>query len=123
MTAVPVAADGVTRFVTDLEEEGHRPAVHGDVVRYHVVPVAGAQAGQEVITGVGTSELQAWPMAPPHWIHLGEGVALSSSTNTDTQLCPPGWRRHSFDTGAWVLNRKPIHLWVAHVRGVLSLAI
>lgn len=58
MTAALMSADGVARFVADLEEEGHRPSVHGDVVRYHVVPVAGARTGQEVITGVVTSELQ-----------------------------------------------------------------
>lgn len=122
MTDASIAANGVTRFVADLDEEGHRPYVDGDVVMYHVVPVAGARAGREIVTGVGAGELQGWSMAPPHWIHLEVGVTFPS-TNTDTQSCPPGWRRHSFDTGAWVLNRKPIHLWIAHVRGVLSQAV
>lgn len=122
MTAASIPADGVARFVADLEEEGHRPSVLGDVVRYHVVPAAGAHVGQEILTGVGTSELQGWPMAPPHWIHLEHNITFAS-TNSDTQTDSPGWRRHSFDTGTWDTSRKPIHVWIAHVRCVLGMAI
>ena len=96
--------------------------MNGDVVRYVVVPVDGALAGRDVDTGIHVTELQGWPMTPPHWIQLPETVQLSR-TNADTQMCPPGWRRHSFDTGTWICDRKPVHLWIAHVRGVLSLAV
>lgn len=122
MIATPIPMDGVARFVADLTEEGHEPAVCGDVVRYHLVPAAGVRAGQKVVTGVSTNELQGWPMTPPHWIHLEDEINFAQ-TNLDTQDCPSGWRRHSRDTGQWDMTRKPVHLWVAHVRGVLGQAI
>ena len=34
-----------------------------------------------------------------------------------------GWRRHSRDTGPWDMSRKPIHLWISHVRCVLGQVI
>lgn len=122
MAVAPIPMDGVARFVADLEEEGHEPTVCGDVVRYCVVPAAGARAGQKVLTGISVSELQGWPMTPPHWIHLENDVTFAQ-TNSDNQDCPEGWRRHSRDTGFWNLNRKPIHLWISHVRCVLGQAI
>ena len=122
MAVAPIPTEGVARFIADLQEEGHEPTVCGAVVRYFVVPVTGARAGQKVHTGVSTSELQGWPMAPPHWIHLQDDIAFAH-TNADTQDCPAGWRRHSRDTGAWNMNRKPIHLWISHVRGMLGQAI
>jgi hypothetical protein len=122
MTAAPIQLDGVERFVADLQEEGHEPAVWGDVVRYVVVPATGVLAGRKVLTGVSASELQGWPMTPPHWIHL-ETTVTFDQTNSDIQNCPPGWQRHSRDSGPWDMSRKPIHLWIAHVRGVLGRAI
>jgi hypothetical protein len=115
-------ADGVARFVADLEEEGHKPTRGGDTVRYVVVPATGRYAGRELETGVSVSELQGWPTVPPHWIHLPEEVAFAH-TNTDTQDCAPGWRRHSRDAGPWALTRKPILIWVSHVRGALGQAV
>lgn len=122
MTTGPSPSDGVTRFIADLEEEGHQPALCGNVVTYVVVPAAGRYAGQGVRTGVSVSELQGWPMVPPHWIHLPDEVTFTH-TNTDTTDCSPGWRRHSRDTGTWTMTRRPIHIWIAHVRGMLSQAI
>lgn len=122
MSASPTPMDGVSRFVADLEEEGCEPAVSGGVVTYHVVPAAGARAGQKVPTGVSASELQGWPMTPPHWIHLRDDITFAQ-TNSDTQDCPAGWRRHSRDTGLWDVNRRPIHLWISHVRGVIGQAV
>ena len=122
MSVDPIPLGGVDRFVADLEAEGHVPTVHGNVVRYYVVPVAGAFAGQQVQTGVSSSELQGWPTAPPHWIHLQNQVTFQS-TNIDNQDCPDGWRRHSRDIGTWDMSQKPIHRWMAHVRGVVGQAI
>lgn len=122
MAVAPIPMGGVARFIADLEEEGHEPTVCGDVVRYYAVPAMGAHAGQKILTGVSMSELQGWPMTPPHWIHLENDVTFAH-TNADTQDCPEGWRRHSRDTGVWDMNRKPIHLWISHVRGVLGQAI
>lgn len=122
MTLAPTPQDGVARFIADLEEEGHNPSVCGDVVRYDVVPASGARVGQSVSTGVSVSELQSWPMAPPHWIHLETSLVLAP-TNSDTSGCPEGWQRHSRDTGSWDMTRKPIHVWISHVRGVLGQAV
>lgn len=122
MAVAPMSTDGAARFIADLEEEGHEPSVCGDVVRYHVVPATGVRAGQKVVTGVGVDELQGWPAAPPHWIHLQTDINIGP-TNVDATNCPPGWQRHSRDTGSWSLTRKPIHIWISHVRGVLGQAV
>jgi hypothetical protein len=122
MADEPSPTDGVTRFIADLDEEGHKPVRCGDSVRYTVVPAAGRHAGAEVRTGVSVSELQGWPTVPPHWIHLPDDVTFAQ-TNTDTQDCEPGWRRHSRDTGAWNMTRKPILIWISHVRGMLGQAV
>lgn len=122
MTAAPEPADGVDRFIADLEEEGHAPVRCGEAVRYTVVPAAGRYAGQKVETGVSVSELQGWPSVPPHWIHLREDVAFAQ-TNIDTQDCEAGWRRHSREAGPWQMTRKPILIWISHVRGMLGQAV
>ncbi|TWD75078.1 hypothetical protein FB561_6515 [Kribbella amoyensis] len=122
MTGRPSPTDGVTRFIADLDEEGHNPSRYAETVRYTVTCVAGRYAGQEVETGVSISELQGWPSVPPHWIHLRDEVNFPQ-TNTDSQDCEPGWRRHSRDTGPWTMNRKPILTWISHVRGMLGQAV
>ena len=123
MTAGPSPTDdGVTRFIADLEDEGHKPVRCAESVRYTVVPAAGRFAGEEVSTGVSWDELQGWPTVPPHWIHLADEVNFSH-TNTDTQGCEPGWRRHSRETGPWDMTRKPILIWISHVRGTLGQAV
>lgn len=122
MTSSPTPADGVSRFMADLEEEGCSPIRCGDVVRYNVVPATGRFAGQSVVSGVSVSELQGWPAIPPHWIHLPTEVTFTS-TNQDVQGCPDGWRRHSRDVGQWVLDRTPILTWLSHVRCVIGQAI
>lgn len=122
MAVAPIPMDGVARFIADLAEEGLEPTVRGGVVTHYVVPATGARAGQKIITGVSMSELQGWPMAPPHWVHLEDHITFAQ-TNADTQECLEGWRRHSRDTGVWDMSRKPIHLWIGHVRCVLGQVI
>lgn len=119
MSAGPSPAAGVSRFIADLADEGLQPTRRGDAVRYTIVPAAGRYAGQPVETGVSVSELQGWPMVPPHWIHLPDDVTFAN-TNTDTTDCEPGWRRHSREAGPWDMTRKPILTWVSHVRGMLG---
>lgn len=121
MTSAPSSADGVSRFMADLKEEGHEPTRHGDLVRYFIVPVAGRYAGQKVETGVSVRELQSWPIVPPHWIHLPDEVTFAH-TNSAVQDCLPGWRRHSREAGPWAMNRKPILIWISHVRGMIGQA-
>lgn len=122
ITAIPALPTGVALFLADLEEEGHEPTLQGDVIRYTVVPVTGRCAGAKVETGVHVSELQGWPTVPPHWIHLPAEIKFAS-TNANNVDCAPGWQRHSRDTGQWVLSRRPIHIWIAHVRGTLGQAV
>lgn len=121
MVTGPTPTDGVTRFIADLEEEGHEPTRCGDVVTYNVVPAAGRFAGHEVQTGVGVAELQGWPTAPPHWIHLPNEITFVH-TNVDPQECLSGWTRHSREANPWTMDRKPILSWISHVRCVLGQA-
>lgn len=123
MTSGPTPSDGVSRFIADLEDESCDPVRAGDVVRYSVVPAAGTFAGKNVLTGISVAELQGWPTAPPHWIHLEDQVTFDGPITTDVQDCPLGWSRHSRDVGPWVMDRKPIHIWLAHVRCVLGQAV
>lgn len=113
---------GAKRFFDDLTAELHEPVRQGGVIRYSVVPASGPLSGSRVETGVSVGELEGWPAAPPHWIHLPESVQFAH-TNCDAQDCPPGWRRHSRDTGQWLLDRPAVHLWIAHVRGMLAMAL
>lgn len=122
MTGGPTPADGVSRFIADLQEEGCSPVRCGEVVRYDVVPAAGRFGGQSVLTGVSVSELQGWPVIPPHWIHLQAKLTFTS-TNHDSQDCPEGWQRHSRDSGPWVMDRAPILTWLSHIRCVIGQAI
>jgi hypothetical protein len=111
--------DGVDGFIADLTRQNLAPVVSGTVVTYELVPVAGALAGQSVTTGVGVDELQSWPAAPPHWIHLPTDVAFAR-THVDYTDVLPGWQRHSRDIGTWDMSRPPVLTWLAHVRGVLG---
>ena len=122
MTAPTTPDVGLASFLADLEAEGCKPSRDGEVVRYHVIPVSGRYAGTPVATGVSVNEVQGWPTVPPHWIHLPDEITFTQ-TNVDTQDCLTGWRRHSRDTGPWTLDRKPILVWLAHVRGVIGQAV
>ncbi|MDV7199583.1 hypothetical protein R4172_18735 [Rhodococcus kroppenstedtii] len=88
---------------------------------FDVLAVGGALAGQWVPTGVSLTEVQAWPQAPPHWVHLPDLVVFEA-TNCDTTDCPPGWRRHSREFGFTDTSIPPAKAWLSHVRGLLSLA-
>ena len=122
MTGGPSPTDGVARFIADLEEEGHKPTRCGDAVRYTVVPAAGRYAGQEVETGVSVSELQGWPTVPPHWIHLPDEVNFTH-TNTDTPTARPAGGATPAKPARGRMTRKPILIWISHVRGMLGQAI
>lgn len=122
---MPVASEirrGVEGFVADLEAHGCEPILEGDIIRYKVGVLSGRYAGKTVETAVNATEVQHWPTTPPHWIHLPEHVDFAS-TNADTNGCAPGWRRHSRDPGPWKLDRAPISIWIAHVRGVIGQAV
>ena len=115
MTGEPVAAfvAGLCRLQTD-------PDVRDGLVAYRVEPVEGCHAGEFVETAVEVAELAAWPVAPPHWIHLPAGVTLPA-TNSQQSL-RAGWLRHSRQIRGWGGDADPERAWVAHVRGVLGAA-
>lgn len=119
---MPGDGHGLEGFVADLAGEGLEATVEGGVVTYEVVSVGGPWSGQQTATGVSVEELQGWPLAPPHWIHLPEAVAFAS-TNADRTGTLPGYARHSRDIGQWDLSRRPILSWLAHVRAVVGQAV
>ena len=115
MTGEPVAA-----FVAGLRRLQTGPEVRDGLVRYRVEPVEGRHAGELVETAVEVAELAAWPVAPPHWIHLPADVRLPA---TNSQPSPrTGWLRHSRQIRGWGGDTDPERAWVAHVRGVLGAA-
>jgi len=65
MTSALAPADGVSRFMADLEEEGHAPTGHGDVVRYFVIPVgAGTPAKRARPASTSASSRAGRPCRP-----------------------------------------------------------
>lgn len=111
----------VRQFVDDMGAVGAPARVDGSRVLYEVVAVNGALEGQSVQTGVSISEIQSWPMVPPHWIHLPASVTFQA-TNMDDVDCPPDWKRHSRDFSYIDTSMPPALAWLRHVRGFISLA-
>jgi hypothetical protein len=111
--------DGMPGFIADLADYGVSAVADGPLVRYEMTAPGGALSGQQVPTAVSAGELQSWPAAPPHWIHLPDSVRFSQ-TNADQQEVMPGWLRHSRDIGQWSSAGHPGQRWLAHVRRVLS---
>lgn len=114
--------EGVTGFIASMADCGVHAEIDGPVVRYAVTPVAGPHAGAPVTTAVGTAELQAWPMLPPHWIHLPEDIRFGH-TNVQAQETLPGMVCHSRDIGPWLPDAHPGTRWLAHVRAALANAV
>lgn len=112
----------VQRFIDDMTAVGAPARVDGPRILYEVKAVAGTLAGQTVTTGVSISEVQGWPLAPPHWIHLPESVTFAQ-TNLDDTDCPPGWQRHSREYNYTDMSVPPALAWLRHVRGLISIAI
>lgn len=117
------AATGATRqFVADMTAAGAPARLVGQQILFDVEAVAGPLRGQVISTGVSVSEVQSWPMVPPHWIHLPDTIEFAE-TNTDTTDCPPGWRRHSRDFSLSFMSIPPARAWLQHVRGVLTITL
>lgn len=119
-------ASGLTgpaqQFIDDMCAVGASAYADGPRILYDVVAVGGALNGQTVMTGVSVSEVQSWPMVPPHWIHLPDSVAFPE-TNMDDIDCPSGWKRHSRDFSYTDMSILPALAWLRHVRGFISIAI
>lgn len=120
--AGPALPGPVQQFIDDMTAIGATARVEDARILYEVVAVAGALKGMAVTTGVSLSEVQSWPMVPPHWIHLPDTVQFPA-TNSDTTDCPPGWIRHSRDFSFSDTSVQPALAWLRHVRGVVSIAL
>lgn len=110
------------QFINDMTAAGAPARAEGPRILYDVVAVGGALTGQTVTTGVSVSEVQSWPMVPPHWIHLPDSVTFTA-TNMDETDCQPGWKRHSRDFSYTDMSMPPALAWLRHVRGFISIAI
>lgn len=114
-------SDPVTQFVAGLDGLTAAPGRRDTLVIYQVDVLAGQHAGQVIETGVEVAELANWPVAPPHWIHLPATVTFARTN------CQPssvgGWLRHSRQVNGWGTDPNPAQAWLAHVRGVLALAL
>lgn len=122
MTELPPPDTPARRFADDMAAVGAPVRAEPGRLLYDVVAVSGALAGQMVSTGVSLSEVQSWPQAPPHWVHLPDTVQFAA-TNADNTDCPPGWRRHSREFIFTDMSIPPALAWLRHVRGLLSLAV
>lgn len=122
MSDLPDLSAPALRFIADMAAVGAVIHVEEGRLMYDVVAVGGALAGQKVTTGVSLSEVQGWPMTPPHWVHLPDSVAFAE-TNMDETDCPPGWKRHSRDFNLTDTSVPPALSWLRHVRGFVSLAL
>ena len=109
------------QFMDDMTAVGASARLDGTRILYEVKAVSGALSGQLVTTGVSVTEVQSWPMVPPHWIHLPDSV-MFEATNMDDTDCPPGWKRHSRDFAFTNMNMPPALSWLRHVRGFISIA-
>jgi len=119
----PTDATTATRqFISDMTAAGAPAHLVGQQILFDVDAVDGPLRGQKVPTGVSVSEVQSWPMVPPHWIHLPASISFTQ-TNADTIDCPPGWMRHSREFSLTSMATPPARAWLQHVRGVLSIAI
>lgn len=106
------------KFVDGLAALGVEAQAVDGVVEYEVTPVEGAYAGTSVRTGVAVSELNRWPHAPPHWIHLPQAITF---TRTNMQASPRvGWVMHSRSIRGWGTDRNSAQAWIGHVRAVVG---
>lgn len=111
-----------SRFIRDLAAIGVVADLEGPRVMYDVVAIGGAHSGATIRTGVSVSELQNWPLVPPHWVHLPDWIQFAQ-TNSDSIDCAPGSTRHSREFTLGSTSIPPALSWIRHVRGLISTAI
>lgn len=112
---------GPTGFRSGLEELDISVENRGALVVYRLVPLSGSMATKEVETGVEVSELDGWPTAPPHWVHVPDDVRIPGGSTQPSSLA--GWSRYSRPhPGRLDASRAPTREWVAHVRALLGTA-
>src|SRR4051794_11962457 len=111
-------SDPVDAFLGELLRLGAEPERRGGLVLYRVEPVTGRLADQVVETAVDTAELGAWPIAPPHWVHLPASVTFARTNTGPSPLS--GWLQHSRQIAGWGEDPDPAQAWLAHVRAVVG---
>jgi hypothetical protein len=121
MNKLDTMTEPARQFIADMTAAGAPARLDGARILFDVQAFTGAYQGRTVTTGVSVSEVQSWPMLPPHWIHLPVTVTFIE-TNADTTDCPPGWQRHSRDFAWTNMAVPPARAWLQHVRGVLGIA-
>lgn len=122
MSDAHVVTAAAQQFIDDMTAAGAPARSDGPRIMYEVAAVGGALSGQRVTTGVSVSEVQSWPMVPPHWIHLPDSIGFAE-TNMDETDCLPGWKRHSRDFSHTDMSTSPALAWLRHVRGFISIAV
>lgn len=113
--------DPVEEFAAGLLQLGTDSARRDGLVVYCVEPVSGQLAGEVVPTAVEAVDLAAWPIAPPHWVHLEASIAFAGSNIQPSTL--QGWVRHSRQITGWGDDTDPAQAWLAHVRAVVGEAL
>lgn len=104
-------------FVDDMDGLGLCPQVEAGLVVCDVVPVTGARAGGSLLLGVAVEEVNNWPTAPPHWIHLPAEIQFRA-TNSEASS-KPSWLRHSRNCAGWG-DAPAAVCWHAHLQAVLG---
>lgn len=107
-------------FLDDMDGLGLCSRVGAGLVVCDIVPVEGARAGSSLLLGVAVNEVNNWPTAPPHWIHLPAEVQFRA-TNSEASS-KPGWLRHSRNCAGWGDARAAV-CWHAHLQAVLGEAV
>ena len=108
---------GLQGFVDAMSQLGFEATLEDGLVICRVTPVDGAHAGESIEAGVAVDELNLWPQAPPHWIHLRADIKFS---RTNCRPSPrSGCAMHSRNVAAWG-DAEPGIGWSSHVRAVLG---
>lgn len=111
------------QFVTTLESWGYEVERSHGLVTFPLTVAAGTLAGQTVRAGVHENELECWPMAPPHWIHLPKAalVSIVNGLATNRQRSPiAGWSGYSWVFPNWRGTGQPIRALLAHIQDLLG---
>lgn len=118
-----MGAEGAGRegFRAGLDQLGIPIEERGPLIVYRLVPLSGSSSSTEVETGVEMAELDGWPTAPPHWIHVPNELQIPGGSQQASALA--GWSRYSRPhPGRLDAARAPAREWIAHVRALLGTA-
>jgi hypothetical protein len=106
---------GAQAFMEGLRQCGLQWTISGDVLTFPL-----AASGGAIETGVALCELDAWPMAPPHWVHLPADVPVGQTNAKPSSI--RGWLMHSRNAARWGNAKHAVQAWLAHVHAVVEIA-